>query len=118
MWAIEKGQRPIKMGEVVDLAAVLHVTIPDLLAKLWGMTESEVATNLAVMDRHLGPHTSPEAEARAEAKADNPALATETVAKAEQRAEQGWPWPVSGDATAILQPGKIPWGVKRRGRLK
>lgn len=63
-------------------------------------------------------HTSPDAEARAEARADNPALATESVEKAEARARQGWPWPVSGDATAILQPGKIPWGVKRRGRLK
>jgi hypothetical protein len=63
-------------------------------------------------------HTSPDAEARAEAKADNPALVTETVAKAEDRAKHGWPWPVSGDATALLQPGKIPWGVKRRGRLK
>jgi hypothetical protein len=63
-------------------------------------------------------HTTAEAEDRAERKADNPALASESVAKAEHRAKQGWPWPVSGDATAILQPGKIPWGVKRRGRLK
>jgi len=63
-------------------------------------------------------HTTPEAEERAAAKADNPALATESVAKAEHRAEQGWPWPVSGDATTILEPWKIPWGVKRRGRLK
>jgi len=63
-------------------------------------------------------HTTPEAEDRAAAKADNPALATESVAKAETRANQGWPWPVSGDATTILQPGKTPWGVKRKGRLK
>lgn len=63
-------------------------------------------------------HTTPDAEARAEARADNPALASESVETAERRARQGWPWPVSGDATAILQPGKIPWGVKRRGRLK
>jgi hypothetical protein len=63
-------------------------------------------------------HTSPEAEARAEAAAHNPALASETVETAERRHRQGWPWPVSGDATALLQPGKIPWGVKRRGRLK
>jgi hypothetical protein len=63
-------------------------------------------------------HTTPEAEERAERAADNPALARETVETAERRARQGWPWPVSGDATAILQPGKIPWGVKRLGRLK
>ena len=64
------------------------------------------------------PHTTPEAEDRAAAKADNPALATESVAKAESRNAQGWPWPVSGDATTILQPGKTPWGIKRKGRLK
>jgi hypothetical protein len=63
-------------------------------------------------------HTTAEAEERAARKADNPALATESVEKAEERNRQGWPWPVSGDATTILQPGKIPWGVKRRGRLK
>jgi hypothetical protein len=63
-------------------------------------------------------HTTPAAQARAEAAADNPALATETVTKAEERCGQGWPWPVSGDATAILQPGKIPWGVRRKGRIK
>lgn len=66
-------------------------------------------------------HTTPDAEARAEAKADNPALVTETVATAEARARQGWPWPVSGDATTILKPQDTPWGrraVKPRGRLK
>lgn len=64
-------------------------------------------------------HTSPEAEGRAEAMANNPALARETVATAERRARQGWPWPVSGDATAILKPGKIAapnWRRKRAQR--
>lgn len=59
-------------------------------------------------------HTTPAAEARAEAQADNPALVTETVAKAEQRARQGWPWPVSGDATTIQKPQNTPWGTKHR----
>jgi hypothetical protein len=59
-------------------------------------------------------HTTPDAQARAEAQADNPALVTETVAKAEQRAGQGWPWPVSGDATTILKPWLTPWGPRHR----
>lgn len=60
-------------------------------------------------------HTSPEAEARAEARPDNPALASETVAKAEQRAAQGWPWPVSGDATTLADPeGTWSWPAGRR----
>lgn len=46
-------------------------------------------------------HTTPEAEDRAERATNNPALAKETVATAERRARQGWPWPVSGDATAL-----------------
>jgi len=46
-------------------------------------------------------HTTPEAEDRAERAADNPALVSESVAKAERRANQGWPWPVSGDATTV-----------------
>jgi hypothetical protein len=63
-------------------------------------------------------HTTADAEARAEAKANNPALVTETVAKADERYRQGWPWPVSGDATTIAKPWLTPWGVKRRGRNK
>lgn len=59
-------------------------------------------------------HTTPDAQARAEAQANNPALVTETVAKAEQRAAQGWPWPVSGDATATLRPDLTPWGTRHR----
>jgi hypothetical protein len=30
----------------------------------------------------------------------NPALKDETVAEAERRLLEGWPWPVSGDDTA------------------
>jgi hypothetical protein len=59
-------------------------------------------------------HATEDAQARAAAKADNPALMTETVAKAEQRAGQGWPWPVSGDATTILKPWATPWGPRHR----
>lgn len=62
-------------------------------------------------------HTSPEAEERAARKANNPALASESVAKAEERERQGWPWPVSGDATTIARAW-LPWGLKRQGRLK
>jgi hypothetical protein len=107
VWALERGDRSLKVLEAVDLAAVLRVDVADLLGER--PDHEKVRADL---------HTTPEAEDRAAGKADNPALATESVAKAEQRANQGWPWPVSGDATAILQPGKIPWGVKRRGRLK
>lgn len=62
-------------------------------------------------------HTSPEAEDRAERAANNPALARETVLTAERRARQGWPWPVSGDATAVLKPAKVAaphWGGRKR----
>lgn len=45
------------------------------------------------------PLTDPEVIARLEGRASNPALANETVRKAEQRAREGWPWPVSGDDT-------------------
>jgi hypothetical protein len=62
---------------------------------------------------------TPDAQARAEAQADNPALMTETVAKAEQRAGQGWPWPVSGDATTLSDPeGTWSWPDGPRHRRK
>lgn len=64
-------------------------------------------------------HTSPEVEDRYASAANNPALARETVLTAERRARQGWPWPVSGDATAILKPARVPPASRvgvRRGR--
>jgi hypothetical protein len=63
-------------------------------------------------------HTTPDAQARAEAQAHNPALITETVAKAEQRCRQGWPWPVSGDDTTVLDPAGTYWGKHDRRRKR
>jgi hypothetical protein len=108
VWGVETGQRHLKLQEAEDLAAVLRVNLGELLG-----TGQRVLPVPGV-----DVHASPEAEERAAAKADNPALATETIDTAERRNRQGWPWPVSGDATALLEPGKIPWGVKRRGRIK
>jgi hypothetical protein len=54
---------------------------------------------------------------RCDAAADNPALASETVERAERRAaEDGWTWPVSGDATARARAVGIPYFGRRRNR--
>jgi hypothetical protein len=47
---------------------------------------------------------------------DNPALASETVEKAEARAAAGWTWPVSGDETARYRARGIPYFGRRRNR--